>query len=299
MMPMSTSAFDPDLLLESEVSPTERAFQVIEFVARSRSLSTQDLISNLGIPKTTAHRLIGNLEEFGYLQHGIERGRYQVGPRLLELATQILSATVSQGPVHTLLNELTRRTTETSSLGVMRGSEVVYIDSAIGASPLTLRFEQGHRAPLHCTSSGRIFLANMDKKQLEAYMVSGPWEPSTPYTIVDPERLRLELDLVRKQGFATNDSEFVVGVVGAAVPIHGQNDNVIACLSLSAPKARKSLEELAMHIVLMQSIAARITRILTLQGEHPDGGEETIAPASTTSAAKAKANAARRKRTAK
>ncbi|RDU97208.1 IclR family transcriptional regulator [Trinickia dinghuensis] len=277
---MRSPAPDNEISSDSEVSPTERAFHVIELVARSLSVSTVDLMSALGIPKTTAHRLIGNLEELGFLQHGIERGRYQVGPRLLELATHILSGTASHGPIHALLMELSRRTAETCSLGVMRGAEVVYIDSVSGNSPLTLQFQQGQRAPLHCTSSGRIFLAHMEKKQLEAYFLSGPWEPITPYTIVDPDRLREEIALVRKQGYATNDSEYAIGVVGAAVPVFGQSDRVIACLSLSAPKARKSLEDITLHVPLLQSVAQRITRILILQGDDADadGTQSDAAP---------------------
>jgi IclR family acetate operon transcriptional repressor len=260
---------------EPEVSPTERAFHVIEMTAQLGRVSTADIVTALGIPKTTAHRLVSNLEEFGFLEHGMERGRYQVGPRLLELATNILAASTSHGPIHALLMELSRRTAETTSLGVMRGSEVVYIDSAIGNSPLTLNFQKGHRAPAHCTSSGRVFLANMEKKQLDAYMLSGPWEPITPYTIVDPDRLRQEIELVRKQGFATNDSEFAIGVVGAAVPIAGPNGRIIACLSISAPKARKSLEEVTLLVPMMEAAALRITKILTvLEGDQVDDEPE-------------------------
>jgi IclR family transcriptional regulator, acetate operon repressor len=252
---------------EPEVSPTERAFHIIEMTAQLGRVSTADVVTALGIPKTTAHRLVGNLEDFGFLEHGIERGRYQIGPRLLELATNILAASTAHGPIHALLMELSRRTSETVSLGVMRGSEVVYIDSAIGNSPLTLNFQKGHRAPVHCTSSGRVFLANMEKKQLDAYMLSGPWEPITPYTIVDPDRLRLEIEQVRKQGYASNDSEFAIGVVGAAVPIAGPNGRVMACLSISAPKARKSLEEVTLLVPMMQAAALRITKILTVVEE--------------------------------
>ncbi|MEX3960334.1 IclR family transcriptional regulator [Trinickia sp. EG282A] len=194
----------------------------------------------------------------------MERGRYQAGPRLLELATKTLAASAFHGPIHALLTDVSRRTSETVSLGVMRGSEVVYIDSAIGNSPLTLNFQKGHRTPVHCTSSGRVFLANMEKKQLEAFMLSGPWEAITPYTIVDPGRLRHEIEQVRKQGYASNDSEFAIGVVGAAVPVDGSNGRTIACLSISAPKARKSLEEVTLLAPMLQAAALRITKMLSV-----------------------------------
>lgn len=253
---------------EPEVSPTERAFQVIEMVAQAGRVTTAGIVTALAIPKTTAHRLVSNLEEFGFLEHGMERGRYQVGARLLELATNILAAATSNGPIHAVLAELSRRTAETISLGVLRGSEVVYIDSAIGNSPLTLNFQKGHRAPAHCTSSGRVFLAHMEKKQLDAYLLSGPWEPITPSTIVDPEQLRLEVERVHKNGYAVNDSEFAIGVVGAAVPIMGPSGRVIACLSISAPKARKSLDDITLLVPDLQAAALRITKILSVSGAH-------------------------------
>lgn len=258
---------------EPEVSPTERAFQVIEMVAQAGRVTTAGIVSALAIPKTTAHRLVSNLEEFGFLEHGMERGRYQVGARLLELATNILAVSASSGPIHALLTELSRLTAETISLGVLRGSEVVYIDSAIGRSPLTLNFQKGHRTPAYCTSSGRVFLASMEKKQLDAYLLSGPWEPFTPNTIVDPEQLRAEIMLARKNGYAVNDSEFALGVVGAAVPIMGPNGRVIACLSISAPKARKSLEDIKSLIPVLQAAAQRVTKILRVVDGDDDGQE--------------------------
>ncbi|WMY10981.1 IclR family transcriptional regulator [Paraburkholderia phenoliruptrix] len=264
-----------DNALDSEVSPTERAFHIIEMTAELGRVSTANIVTALGIPKTTAHRLVSNLEEMGFLEHGMERGRYEVGPRLLELATNILAASTSRGAIHALLMELSRRTSETVSLGIMRGSEVVYIDSAIGNSPLTLNFQKGHRAPAHCTSSGRVFLAHMEKKQLDAYMLSGPWEPITPYTIVDPDRLRQEIELVRKQGYANNDSELAIGVVGAAVPIASPTGRVVACLSISAPKARKSLDEVTMLVPTLQAASLRITKILSVldKEETTENGE--------------------------
>ncbi|QIE22922.1 IclR family transcriptional regulator C-terminal domain-containing protein [Caballeronia sp. SBC2] len=95
-------------------------------------------------------------------------------------------------------------------------------------------------------------------------MLSGPWEPITAYTIVDPDRLRQEIEQVRKQGYATNDSEFAIGVVGAAVPIVGPTRRIIACLSISAPKARKTMEEVTLLVPVMQAAALRITKIMSV-----------------------------------
>lgn len=156
-----------------ELSPTERALETLEILARKNNFAVSEVMTELDLPKTSAHRLVNNLETFGYLESGLESGKYQAGPKLLELALGVLASSVYQSPIHTLLVELARKTDETCSLGVIKGSEIIYVDSAISKSPLTLYFERGHKAPLHCTSSGRIFLADMPDRLLNAYLMSG------------------------------------------------------------------------------------------------------------------------------
>ncbi|MDP0789981.1 MULTISPECIES: IclR family transcriptional regulator [Klebsiella pneumoniae complex] len=245
-----------------ELSPTERALETLEILARKNNFAVSEVMTELDLPKTSAHRLVNNLETFGYLESGLESGKYQAGPKLLELALGVLASSVYQSPIHTLLVELARKTDETCSLGVIKGSEIIYVDSAISKSPLTLYFERGHKAPLHCTSSGRIFLADMPDRLLNAYLMSGPWEQVTPNTIIDPDHLRREVQKTRDMGYAVNDSEFVLGVVGVAVPVYDLNARVIACLSVSAPHVRKSLADMVNAVTLLQATSDKITRIL-------------------------------------
>lgn len=245
-----------------ELSPTERALETLEILARKNHFAVSEVMTELDLPKTSAHRLVNNLETFGYLESGLESGKYQAGPKLLELALGVLASSVYQSPVHTLLVELARKTDETCSLGVIKGSEIIYVDSAISKSPLTLYFERGHKAPLHCTSSGRIFLADMPDRLLTAYLMSGPWEQVTPNTIIDPDHLRREVQKTRDMGYAVNDSEFVLGVVGVAVPVYDLNGRVIACLSVSAPHVRKSLADMINAVTLLQATSDKITRVL-------------------------------------
>ncbi|PWC11089.1 hypothetical protein B4923_14420 [Brenneria roseae subsp. americana] len=259
---MSEADIFQDNFKTKESSPTERALETLELLSRRHNFAVSDVMIELGLPKTSAHRLVNNLEAFGYLEESLESGKYQAGPRLLELALGALSTSVSQSPIHTLLMELARKTDETCSLGVIRGSDVIYVDSAISKSPLTLYFERGHKAPLHCTSSGRVFLANMSDKLLDAYLLSGPWEQVTPNTIIDPDYLKREVLKTRELGYAVNDSEFVIGVVGSAVPVFDPAGKVIACLSISAPHVRKSLSDMVDLITLLQATADKITKVL-------------------------------------
>ena len=48
---------------------------------------------------------------------------------------------------------------ETCNFGMMTGNAIVYIDRVEASWPFGLRFEPGSRAPLHCTSVGKLLLS--------------------------------------------------------------------------------------------------------------------------------------------
>jgi DNA-binding IclR family transcriptional regulator len=232
-------------------------------VASKGAASIGEIISTSGIPRPTVSRTVAGLENDGYLRRTTGRGRYSIGARLVEVASDVLRSTASQAATDTVLLELNRKIGETCSLAALRGGEIVYIGSVASDAPLTLQFQAGHKAPLHCTSSGHLILSEMSKRQFDAYLESGPWHAYTRQTITDPARLTRIIKEVRAQGFAINQSTFVDGVMGIAVPIRDSKGRLLACLTVSAPSSRKSIADLTSHLSELRSAADRLSRVLS------------------------------------
>lgn len=243
-------------------TPVGRLFAVIELASKLGMVSAADIVYMLDLPRPTAHRMIATLEGLNFLQKMPVKGKYAVAPRLVGLATAILSSTIVYAPIQTLLTTVAQRTGETCGIALMAMGEVEYIASVKGQSPLTLQFQAGQRAPLHCTSSGQVLLANQDAEQLARFLATGPWEATTEFTVTQAKVLAERLKKVRAQGYAMNDSEYISGVVGAAVPIRNPDRQVIAALTVSAPRSRRSLDEIAAMVPTLRSYADRIGRIL-------------------------------------
>jgi IclR family acetate operon transcriptional repressor len=243
-------------------TPVERIFAVIKLAANMGMISAADAVYMLDLPRPTAHRMISMLEALGYLQKLPIRGKYAVAPNLVRLASSILSSTIVYAPIQTMLTTVAQRTGETCGLAVMSMGYVEYIASVMGQSPLTLLFQAGQKTPPHCTSSGQVFLAGLDEKNLAKFLATGPWEPLTEFTLTEPKALSDRLRKVRAQGFAMNDSEYIVGVVGAAVPIKNKEGQVTAALNVSAPRSRRTLEEIKAIVPILKTYADRIGRIL-------------------------------------
>jgi IclR family acetate operon transcriptional repressor len=244
------------------VTPAERLFAVIELAAQMGMISAADVVYMLDLPRPTAHRLISTLEGLGLLQKMPVRGKYAVATKLVGLASSILGSTIVYAPIQTVLTMIARATGETCGLAMMSMGEVEYIASVMGQSPLTLQFQAGQKAPVHCTSSGQVFLAGLDGEQLAKFLATGPWEPMTEFTLTDPRALSNRIHKVRAQGFAMNDSEYIFGVVGAAVPIKNKEGQVTAALTISAPRSRRTLEDIKAIVPTLKTYADRIGRIL-------------------------------------
>lgn len=243
-------------------TPVFRLFSVLNLAAKMGMISAADVVYLLDLPRPTAHRMISALESLELLQKMPVKGKYAVAPKLVDLASSILASTIVYAPIQALLATLTQRTGETCGLALMSMGEVEYIASVKGHSPLTLQFQAGQKAPLHCTSSGQVFLAGMETDQLKKFLATGPWEATTPNTVIDPRVLADRLKKVRSQGFASNDSEYILGVVGAAVPITNEDGQVIAALNLSAPRSRKTLAEVHAMVPTLKNFADRIRHAL-------------------------------------
>lgn len=243
-------------------TPVARLFAVLELASKMGMISAADVVYMLELPRPTAHRMIATLEAMALLQKMPVKGKYAVAPKLVELASGILSSTIVYAPIKTLLSTIAQRTGETCSLAMLAMGEVEYIASVMGQSPLTLQFQAGQRAPLHCTSSGQVFLADQAPDQLEKYLATGPWEATTEFTVTEPRVLAARLRKVMSQGYAINDSEYISGVVGAAVPIRNAEGQVTAALAISAPRSRRTLDEINSLVPALKNYADRIGRIL-------------------------------------
>jgi len=243
-------------------SPVERLFAVIDLVAKMGVISVADVVYSLDLPRPTAHRMIATLQHLGLLQKLPLKGKYAAAPKLTRLATSILTSTMVYAPMQALLTAVAQKTGETCAVALPAASEVEYIVSVMGPSPLTLQFQAGQKAPLYCTSSGHVFLAALPSDALDRYLDTGPWEQLTSNTITDPEALRAQLRHVRSQGYAANASAYIAGVVGVAVPIADAGDGVIATLTLSAPLSRRTLQDVVAMTPTLRQYAQRIRHIL-------------------------------------
>jgi len=241
-------------------SPTSKVLGVLAAVARLQQASVSAIAEDLGLTLPTAHRICAEIERVGLLQRVPGTRLWTVALPMVDIACDALAAAAGSATAHAILRRLTHDTGEMCSIGVEVGDEVVYIASAEPPNELTLLFRAGRRAPLYCTSSGRLFLSRLDDAGVRAYLAAARLTGHTRYTIQDPQRLAAEIARIRTRGFAMTNQEYVLHIVGAAVPISGSHGTFYGALSIAAPLVRMDAARLRRTIPALQHAAAQLAQ---------------------------------------
>jgi IclR family pca regulon transcriptional regulator len=233
------------------------------FTPKRPVLGIADIADDLGMSRSTTHRYVITLVALGYLEQGASR-KYRLGLRVTDLGMSALNSTGLREHAHPYLEELRQRTSYATGLGVLDGTEVLFVDRVRsfrrGRDDTGLDLHTGSRLPAYCTSMGKLLLANLPEPEQRELIAQVKLTKRGPNTITAKKALRDELDEIQSAGFAVDDQEFAAGVYAIAVPVRNEAEDVVAAVGLAAHSSMISLEELvdalAPHVV---STADRIS----------------------------------------
>lgn len=224
------------------------------------------LSSELGLHKTTVSRLLGALEQQGFVAR-VARG-YRLGPSLITLGA-IARRTGGLAPAaRPALERLGEETGETATLEVLAGEDVVIVDEVRGHFLVGSRPEIGTHWPAHATSTGKVLLAaaRFWATGIEAAArpvpVGARLERHGPRTITTRARLERELAKVWRQGFAVGTEELEPGFVAVAAPVRDVDGRSVAAISIGGPGVRLTRSRLPALIALVRESADRVSRRL-------------------------------------
>lgn len=237
----------------------ERAMLLLDELARqAEPVPLKDLAKATGLHTSTAHRILNDLVVGRYVER-VDSGLYRLGLRLLELGSLVKGRLNVRAVALEPMRELHRRTGQTVNLSLQQGDEIVYVERAWSESSgmQVVRSIGGH-APLHLTSTGKLFLAQWEERQVRAYVMRTGLSGATRNSLTQYKDLERELALVRRHGYARDNEELELGVRCIAAGVYDDTGQLLAGLSLSAPAERMRDD----WIPLLRSTADTISEAL-------------------------------------
>lgn len=192
---------------------------IIEHMAEARGpIGVSELALAVGMPKPRIYRHLQTLVSRGYVTQQAESDKYGLTLRLSHIGRAIAEQTEFQVEARSVMPALRERAGQSVAIGQVEADGVRVVDILPHRSAVEISSRPGTLFDFHCTAQGKVALA-FGPPGLWQKLQRAPLRRWTDATITDLDRLKLEIDRVRKRGWAVAPEEILSGINALAAPI--------------------------------------------------------------------------------
>jgi len=215
----------------------DRGFEFLEYIVESgEPVTIRQMMELTGLDRSTVYRYLNVLLERRYVQADPQNRGYIAGCRVLELSGSILASFNVRDVARPHLLALSNALSLTVHLAIRDVDQVLYLDKIETQRSLPIISRIGSRAPLYCTSLGKILLAFEEPTVVDELLSGLILTRRTESTITDKRKLRKELREIRERGYAVDNEENELGVFCMASPVFGVSESIAAAISVTGLK---------------------------------------------------------------
>lgn len=226
--------------MSSSAPAVEAATQIINFLSISEhEMGISEISHGTGINKNMVFRILNTLENAGWVY--CKEQKYSLTLMLFGLASKPISRLSLNTTATPVLYDLLNKTGESTYLGILNSDKVLYLQHLDGVKNVRVAGRVGGEYDLYCSAPGKVLLAYADKNFIEEY-TSRQFTKNTKNTITEKSVLLIELENIRKNGYATDNEEFGNGITCVAAPIFDFTGKVIGVIGCSAFTVNNSEE---------------------------------------------------------
>ena len=238
----------------------QKALSILVYMGeQAPEAGVTQLATELGLTKSTVHRLLHAMERFELIERNAETERYRLGLKLHQLGSKAVESRTLRSEARRLLQEMSRRSRETVSLAVPAAGGVICLDRMDSPHTIiTVCTPVGAMFPPHCTAAGKAILAYMADDEINEIVKRNGQREYTQFTITRLSDLKENLRLIRQRGYAVDHQELERGLSGVAAPVLSAHERVLGAVGIAGPTLRFRGKELAQKVSLVTEIAARL-----------------------------------------
>lgn len=252
-------AGDPDAP-QYPIESVDKALKLLLLLGERPEIRLTEATRYLGVASSTAHRLLAMLAYRGFVRQDPVSKAYLPGPALTGVAFAVFGRLDIPGIATPIMRTLSERLRETVHVGMLDGAAVRFIAAVEGPTAVRVASRLGRAMPAHCTSTGKVMLAQLSQADLHRLLPDEALPRITERSIARRSALKTELGRVREQGYAVNREESEEGVASVAVPIATRAPGLRLALNAAAPQHRLPKSQYA-------PVAAALTQVAKEIGE--------------------------------
>lgn len=243
------------------VPAVARAFRILQVVGEARGGATlADLTYATQLPKTTAFTLVAELLSVGALR--FDSARYHLGPQVAHLGGRALDQLDIRAVATPMMEALAAQTTFTVHLGMLHGSDVIFVSKVEGQGFIKFSSYPGMMQAFYLSSLGKAIAAFLPDDELDQLLSAASFVAKTDYTLTDAAAFRRAVASVRAQGYAVEDEENEIGVRCIGAPIFDRKGKATAAVSVTALRSHLPMEAFTQVARDVMACANQISRAL-------------------------------------
>ncbi|HEY5190861.1 MAG TPA: IclR family transcriptional regulator [Candidatus Deferrimicrobium sp.] len=213
----------------------------------------------LGMPKSSAARIVAALVRRGFLRQEEPSGKYALSNIYYTFTSALSERNLLIPRAVPVMEKVFRALRETIHLNVADGLERVCVHVLESPQQLKAVMPVGQRSPLYCGGSSKALLAFSDEETVER-VFARPFRKFTGDTITGKKAMREEIHRIRERGYAVSHGERVEGITSVSVPVFHPGGQLAASLTVSVPTARHTESLMGKILRELSAASAGITR---------------------------------------
>ncbi len=237
------------------IESVDNALRILQTLRDSGEVRVSDVAAELGIARSTAHRLLAMLVYRDFAVQAEDRS-YRPGPAIAAEPLRGEPALRLRQAMRPHMEVLCTQVAETINLVVLLGTQTRFLHTVESAQVLRVGDRQGTVLPAWKTSGGKALLAELSDAQLTALLRGANGRPPEGMTAAERRSLVNELRVVRDQGYAENIEESESGVCAVGLCLRDKTGDVVAALSVSAPSVRYTPDRLRVFLKELRTTVA-------------------------------------------
>ncbi len=239
-----------------------KGLRVLEaFGAQNPRLSIVEAAKITGFDRATTRRCLLTLHHEGYADY--DGKFFTLTHRAFRLGMGAMAALPLPQIVQPWLDQLTQKIGQSCSVAILDETEIVYVARAAQRSVMSIGLMPGSRLPAHCTSMGRVLLADLPSVKAQGIIERSDLTPRTKFSLTSSEEIMAKIKEVRDKGYALIDQEVELGLRSIAVPLRNNRGDTVAALNTGMAAHHDEAEALISEFLpQLESVQMGLQRVL-------------------------------------
>ena len=248
------------LRASGQVQSLSRALKLLNALSHHpQGLSLSEVAHHVGLPNSTAHRLLTTLQNERFVRFEADRSAWLIGVQAFRVGSAFVRSRDLVTIARPYMRRLMEQSGETVNLAIADRNEVIYLAQVETQKMMRAIAGPGGRAAIHCSGVGKALLAYCDADAREKILAQIQFHRETPGTLVTQADVRRELEKVAQRGYAVDNEENAIGLRCVAAVIFDEHGGPLAALSVSGPTARITDQRIPGLGQAVASIAREVT----------------------------------------